>query len=42
VNYANGVAPWLLAHPETANMPAADGIYLALTSLYKCGAPNNY
>jgi hypothetical protein len=42
VNYADGVAPWLLAHPETANMPAADGIYLALTSLYKCGAPNNY
>jgi hypothetical protein len=42
VNYADGVAPWLLAHPETANMPAADGIYLALTSIYKCGAPNNY
>ena len=42
VNYAEGVAPWLLAHPETANMPAADGIYLALTSIYKCGAPNNY
>ncbi|MGZ5925396.1 MAG: hypothetical protein ACXWLJ_01870 [Rhizomicrobium sp.] len=42
VNYAEGVAPWLLAHPETANMPAADGIYLALTSIYVCGAPNNY
>jgi hypothetical protein len=42
VNYADGVMPWLLAHPETANMSAADGIYLALTSIYKCGAPNNY
>jgi hypothetical protein len=42
VNYADGVAPWLLAHPETANMPVADGVYLALTSIYKCGAPNNY
>ena len=42
VNYADGVAPWLLAHPETANMPTAAGIYLALTSIYKCGAPNNY
>ena len=42
VNYADGVAPWLLAHPETANMPAADGVFLAITSIYKCGAPNNY
>lgn len=42
VNYANGVAPWLLAHPETANMSTADGITLALTSIYKCGPPHNY
>ena len=42
VNYADGVAPWLAAHPETANMPVEDGIYLALTSIYKCGPPNNY
>jgi len=42
VNYADGVMPWLLAHPETANMPAADGIYLAITTIYKCGAPNDY
>jgi hypothetical protein len=42
VNYADGVVPWLAAHPETANMPTADGIYLALTTIYKCGPPNNY
>ncbi len=42
VEYAQGVETWLNAHPETARMPAEDGIYLALTELYRCGAPNNY
>jgi hypothetical protein len=42
VNYVDAIVPWLLAHPETANMPAQDGIYLAITTVYKCGAPNNY
>jgi hypothetical protein len=42
VNYADGVPAWLNAHPEVAGMPAHDGIYLAVTSLYRCGAPNNY
>jgi len=42
VNYADGVPAWLNAHPEVAATPAHDGIYLALTSLYRCGAPNNY
>lgn len=42
VCYANAVVPWLSAHPETANMPVQDGVYLALTAIYKCGAPNNY
>jgi hypothetical protein len=42
ISYAGAVAPWLRAHPETTNMPAEDGIYLALTNIYKCGPPNNY
>ncbi|HUO01994.1 MAG TPA: hypothetical protein VMU31_04385 [Rhizomicrobium sp.] len=42
VNYAEGVETWLAAHPETASMRAHDGVYLALTTLYRCGAPNNY
>jgi hypothetical protein len=42
VNYADGVPAWLNAHPEVAGMPAHDGIYLAITSLYRCGAPDNY
>ena len=42
VSYANGVGPWLAAHPEAANMSSRDGIYLALTTIYKCGPPNNY
>jgi hypothetical protein len=42
VNYADGVAPWLQAHPETATMSVEDGVYLALTTIYKCGPPNNY
>jgi hypothetical protein len=41
-NYANEIVPWLLAHPETATMPTADGIYLALATIFKCGPPNNY
>ena len=41
VNYTNKVAPWLMAHPEAANMPVADGIYLAITTIYRCGAPGN-
>jgi len=42
VSYANGVGPWLASHPEAANMSSRDGIYLALTTIYKCGPPNNY
>jgi len=42
ITYAGAVAPWLRAHPETATMKAEDGIYLALTTIYKCGPPNNY
>ena len=41
-SYARAVAPWLKAHPETATMNAEDAITLALSSLYKCGPPNNY
>ena len=39
--YANAVGPWLDARPDAANMSARDGIYLALTTIYKCGSPNN-
>jgi hypothetical protein len=42
VTYANAVGPWLASHPEAANMSSRDGIYLALTTIYKCGSPNNY
>lgn len=42
VTYANAVGPWLANHPEAANMNPRDGIYLALTTIYKCGSPNNY
>ena len=41
-SYADAVAPWMNAHPETQNMPAEAAIILALSSLYKCGPPNNY
>jgi hypothetical protein len=40
--YAKAVGPWIADHPETANMRPSDGIYLAITTIYKCGAPNNY
>jgi hypothetical protein len=42
VNYAGAIAPWLIAHPETSKMTVEDGVYLAITTIYKCGAPNNY
>jgi hypothetical protein len=42
LSYADAVAPWIAAHPQAAQMPTRDGIYLALTDLYKCGRPNNY
>jgi hypothetical protein len=42
VTYANAVGPWLAVHPEAAQMRTGDGIYLALTTIYKCGAPTNY
>jgi hypothetical protein len=42
VAYANSVGDWLAAHPEAAQMRTSDGIYLALTTVYKCGSPNNY
>lgn len=41
-SYASAVGPWLAAHPEAASMRTSDGIYLALTTIYKCGPPNNY
>jgi hypothetical protein len=37
-DYWNGVGPWLRAHPETSQMPAYDGIVLAIGQLYPCGA----
>lgn len=42
VAYANAVGSWLAEHPEAARMRTSDGIYLALTTVYKCGSPNNY
>jgi hypothetical protein len=42
VTYAGAVGPWLATHPEAAQMPTGDGIYLALTTIYKCGSPNDY
>lgn len=42
VNYADGVASWLDTHAAAKTMRAHDGIYLAITTLYRCGAPNNY
>jgi hypothetical protein len=42
VTYANAVGPWLASHPQAASMSSRDGIYLALTTIYKCGPPNNY
>lgn len=42
ISYANAVGPWLESHPEAASLSASDGIYAALTAIYKCGPPNNY
>lgn len=42
VSYANAVGAWLANHPEAASMSARDGIYTAITTIYKCGPPNNY
>lgn len=39
-NYPDKVPSWLLAHPETSKMAALDGIYLAITNLYRCEAAN--
>lgn len=41
ITYANAVGPWLDARPDAANMSARDGIYLALTTIYRCGSPTN-
>lgn len=41
VSYATAVGPWLANHPEAETLSARDGIYLALTTLYKCGAPGD-
>ena len=41
ITYANAVGAWLDARPDAANMSARDGIYLALTTIYKCGRANN-
>jgi hypothetical protein len=41
INYASAVGPWLDARPDATNMNARDGIYLALTTIYKCGSSNN-
>ena len=42
IGYAGAVGPWLDAHPDAANMSARDGIYLALTTIYKCGRPTTF
>jgi hypothetical protein len=42
ITYASQVAPWLETHPEAASLGAREGIYRALTTIYKCGPPNNY
>ena len=42
VGYADAVGPWLANHPDAGRLPVRDGIYLALTTIYKCGGPNNY
>lgn len=39
-DYAGGVVRWLSAHPETASMSTADGIFLALKTIYACGGPH--
>lgn len=35
-DYGKPVPAWLAAHAETHAMPADDGIYLAVKSLYPC------
>ena len=35
-DYGQPVPAWLSAHPQTANMPTEDGIYLAIETLYPC------
>jgi hypothetical protein len=42
VDYAGAVPSWLLAHPQVASMSVEDGVYLALSKIYRCGAPGNY
>jgi hypothetical protein len=42
VNYANPVPAWIAAHHNVASMSVSDGVFVALQTLYKCGAPNNY
>ena len=42
IGYANAVGSWLETYPGAATMNPRDGIYLALTTIYKCGPPNNY
>jgi hypothetical protein len=42
VNYADAVPPWLRAHPSVGGMSVENGVFLALSRIYKCGPPNNY
>ena len=35
-DYAQRIPVWLAAHPETFQMTAGDGIYVALKALYPC------
>ena len=39
-NYPDKVPSWLLAHPETSKLAAQDGIFLAITNLYRCEPAN--
>lgn len=39
-NYPDRIPTWLLAHPETSQMAVQDGIYLAITTLYRCSQPD--
>jgi len=42
IKYGDAVVPWLKVHPEMASMGVQDGVFEALTVIYKCGPPNNY
>ena len=41
-DYAAPVPTWLQAHPAAASMSVEDGVFAALSEIYRCGPPNNY